>query len=205
MLSLSFRAFMDGWWLRLPATKAHPPSSHQAPLACEDSVRPLEKLHRSHLEGRWVLIAGTVSDPADLENFKRRDSARSNFVNASEASEMSFTGIFGFGDSCQYLHSNITLEGPSFTLHYSNITATALHTSCTDCAVIRFDSKSNELKNVYLFSRGKEVEPKEMEEIRAQVECLNMPPPLLMDPTKDVCQEQIVPKPAAGTEEKTVA
>lgn len=26
MLSLSFRASMDGWWLRLPATKAHVPS-----------------------------------------------------------------------------------------------------------------------------------------------------------------------------------
>uniref|UniRef100_A0A8C2XPI0 Apolipoprotein M n=1 Tax=Cyclopterus lumpus TaxID=8103 RepID=A0A8C2XPI0_CYCLU len=162
---------------------------HQAPLACEDSVWPVDPLHRSHLEGRCFLIAGSLSDPADLENFKRRDSAKSNFVNASETSKMSFTGIFGFGDSCQYVHSGVTLEGPSFTLQYNN-----LQKSCPDCMVIRFDSKSNELKHFYLFNRQKEVEKKEMEEFKAQVECLNMPPPVVMDPTKDFCQEQIAPQ-----------
>ncbi len=87
--------------------------SHSAPLPCEELVQPLDQLHLHHLEGRRALIAASLSDPSHLEKFKSRDSASINFAN--DTSQISFTGAYGFRDSCQYLHTNVTLEGSSFT------------------------------------------------------------------------------------------
>ncbi|XP_078021154.1 uncharacterized protein LOC144461735 [Epinephelus lanceolatus] len=176
--------------------------SHSAPLACEDLVRPLNQLDLHHLEGRWVLVAGSLSDPAHLEKFKKRDSARIIFTNANETSKMSFTRVFGFNDSCQYMHANIKLEGSSFTFGGFNLTVTVLHMSCPDCVVMRFDEPKRLLR-LYLFSRRREVEPEEMEVFRAQAVCLDMPPPVLTDPTKKPCPDQISTDPAAQAKEKT--
>lgn len=38
--------------------------SQSAPLACEDSARSLDQLDSHHLEARWALVAGSLSDPA---------------------------------------------------------------------------------------------------------------------------------------------
>lgn len=162
--------------------------SHSASLACEDLVRPLDQLDHV-LVGRWALAAGSLSNPAHEETFKTRDSASINFVN--ETSKMSLKRIFSFGDSCHYMNSNITLEGNSFSFDEFNITVTFLYTSCPDCVVMRFDDESKNLLRLYLFSRSREVKEEEVEEFRAQAKCLNMLPPIMMDPTEALCPEQI--------------
>ncbi len=134
--------------------------SHSAPLPCEELVQPLDQLHLHHLEGRRALIAASLSDPSHLEKFKSRDSAGINFAN--DTSQISFTGAYGFRDSCQYLHTNVTLEGSSFTFGHMNITVTFLHTSCQDCVVMRFDNKLKELQRLYLFSKRREVGQEEI-------------------------------------------
>uniref|UniRef100_A0A3Q1BFE4 Apolipoprotein M n=1 Tax=Amphiprion ocellaris TaxID=80972 RepID=A0A3Q1BFE4_AMPOC len=165
--------------------------SHSAPLDCKNLLRPSDQVDLPHLEGRWVLIAGSVSDPAHLEKFKSRDSAIITFANHSDASKVSFTRIFSFGDSCQYMKSNITLQGSGFTFEQFNVTVTVLQTSCQDCAVMRFDDQSKKPVRFYLFSRKRDVEQKDLEEFKAQTECLKMSEPSIMDPTKELCPEEI--------------
>lgn len=164
---------------------------HGAPLACEDLVRPQDGLGFQHLEGRQSLVAASLDDLTYLENFKRRDSATIYFANSSDTSKLSFIRSFRSNDSCQYLTSNITVEGSSFAFEEYNITVTFLSTSCPDCALMRFDDSSKKPLRMYLFSRRRELEEKEMEEFKAQAKCLNMHPPVLMDPTKELCPEQI--------------
>ncbi|XP_073324785.1 uncharacterized protein [Pagrus major] len=156
--------------------------SHSAPLACEDLVRPVDQLDPAHLEGTWTLVAGGMSSPEYREKFKTRDSASISFVNGT-----TFTRVFGSNDSCQYLNSNITLEGSSFDFAQYNVTVTFLHTSCQDCILLRFDNMAKEVQRVYLFSRKREVEQKEMDEFTAQTQCLNLLPPVVKDPTKPIC------------------
>eukprot|EP00064_Thunnus_orientalis_P025484 superscaffoldBa00013005_g25859 len=86
-----------------------------------------------------------------------------------------------------------------------NLTGTLFHTSCPDCMVIRLDVQSlvREAVDVYLLSKRRTLEEKEMEEFKAQVECLRMPPYIMMDPTKELCPKQATSSPAAPTEEKT--
>lgn len=66
-----------------------------------------------------------------------------------------------------------------------------------------FDVESGKWQHFYLFRRRRELEHKEIEEFWAQVECLNMPPPAVMDPTKELCTEEMTSDPASQTEEKT--
>ena len=180
--------------------------SHSAPLACEDLVRPLAQLDPDHLEGRWAMVAGGLSDPAHLEFFKRRNSSSINFFTAGATSNVVYTPSVDAGGKCHYHSYNITLEGSvlSFDVRDQvNLTVTFLRTSCPDCVVMRFDNEAKKVVRLFLFSRRRQLEQKEMEEITAQVECLNMLPPAMMDPNKKLCPEQSVSDPAAALKQQT--
>uniref|UniRef100_A0A3Q1F507 Uncharacterized protein n=1 Tax=Acanthochromis polyacanthus TaxID=80966 RepID=A0A3Q1F507_9TELE len=160
-----------------------------------------EKKETCHKE--WILIGGSVRDPAHLEKFKSRDSASITFANHSDASKVSFKRIFSVGDSCEYMNSNITLQGSGYTFDQSNATVTVIQTSCQDCAVMKFDDQSKKPVRFYLFSRKREVEQKDLEEFKTQAECLGLSEPFMMDPTKELCPEEISVDKNAQTEEKT--
>ncbi|XP_071389102.1 uncharacterized protein [Centroberyx affinis] len=180
--------------------------SHSAPLSCEDLLRPLDQLEPHHLEGRWALVAGSHKDLEVLEALKLKDSATIHFSNSSETSTTTYTRIASFGGKCHYQSYNISIEGSTFTFivgNQFNLTGTFLHTSCPDCIMIRWDVEL-ESQRSYLVSRRREVGTEEMEEYKAQLECLKLPSPVVMDPTKELCPEQTPSEPAAAqTGEKT--
>ncbi len=180
--------------------------SHSAPLACEDLVRPLDQLDPRHLEGRRALVAGSLSHLPFLEQFKQRDSAAVNFSSNTSDTNISYTRSIRLDNKCLYSSYNISLEGSSFTYdgtNKSNFRANFVHTSCHDCMLMRMYADSGKRQHFYLFSRRRQLEQTEMEEFRAQVECLNMPPPVVTDPTKELCPEEMAGDPAAQPEEKT--
>ncbi|CAK6953447.1 hypothetical protein L3Q82_005416 [Scomber scombrus] len=160
--------------------------SQPAPLACEYFIQPLDQLDPHHLEGRWVFVADSLSNPAHLEDFKQT-------APADGTSNITYTPSVDAGGKCHYQSYNVSLEGSILTFNEQdqlNLTVTFLYTSCPDCVVMRFDTKSKELQRLLLFSRRREVEQEEKKEFQAQVECLKMPAPVVMDPTKDLCTEQ---------------
>ncbi|GAA6232336.1 uncharacterized protein LOC117526217 isoform X1 [Lates japonicus] len=168
--------------------------SHSAPLACEELVRPLDQLDPLNLEGRWALVTGSLNDSASAEAVKGRDSVTIEFNNSS------YTQANHFGDRCEYYSHNISKGGNIFNIKVKtfNFTGSLLHTSWSDCLVLRLDVDSPNYKSLdlYLFSRRREVTQKVMEDFRAQAECLSIPPPFVMDPTKELCPEE------PGTEEE---
>ncbi|KAI3352461.1 hypothetical protein L3Q82_005415 [Scortum barcoo] len=167
------------------------PVNYSAPAACENLVRPLDHLDFHHLKGRWALVAGAMRDNSYLEKFKTRDSASVSFGNTSENSTVSFQRVIGFSGSCQYTQSNITLKASGFSFNDINMAVTILNMSCPDCLLMSFKNESNDVLRLYLFSRRRAVDQKEMEEFRAQAECLNMLEPSAVDPTKELCPEKI--------------
>lgn len=184
------------------------PASHSAPLPCEELVRPVDQLDLRHLEGKWAMVAGSLSYLPNLERFKQRDSATINVSSNTSDTSISYSRSIRLDNKCQYNSYNISLEGSSFTYDgtgKSNISANFAHTSCRDCLVMHIHLVSKKQQHFYLFSRRRQLEQKEMEEFRAQVECLNMPPPVVLDPTKELCPEEAADDPAAQTEEKTEA
>ncbi|XP_073324737.1 uncharacterized protein [Pagrus major] len=180
--------------------------SLSAPLACEDLVRPLDQLNPHHLEGKWALVAGSLSHLPYLERFKQRDSASVNFSSNSTEINVSYTRSIRLDNKCMYSSYNITLEGSNFTYDgtdKSNTSASFVHTSCHDCMLMHMNVESGKRQHFYLFSRRRQLEQEEIEGFTAQVECLKMPPPVVMDPTKELCPEETAGDPAPQTEEKT--
>uniref|UniRef100_A0A3Q3BKG7 Apolipoprotein M n=1 Tax=Kryptolebias marmoratus TaxID=37003 RepID=A0A3Q3BKG7_KRYMA len=164
-----------------------------APLTCEELLRPLAQPDLRRLEGRWALVAGGLSHLPFLERFRQRDSASVTFYRNTTDSTTSYTPSVRLNNECLYSTYNITLEGDSFTYDgtdKSNLTAGFVHTSCGDCLLMLMNMESGRRQHFYLFSRRRQLEQEEMEEYKAQVGCLNMPPPAVMDPTKELCPEE---------------
>lgn len=159
--------------------------SQSAPLPCDDLIRPSDRVDVHHLLGKWVMIAGSLSNGTFEERFKQRDTA--TIVFANDTTGFSIHRHFGFGDICRTISSNVTLNGSSITFDNFNSTITFLRSSCTDCLVAHFDVRSNNIQRMFLFSRGREVKPEEVEEFTAQSDCLDLFPPVMMDPTKELC------------------
>lgn len=161
-----------------------------APLACEELIRPLDQLQPHRLVGRWALVAGGLSHLPFLERFKQRDSASIHFSSNTSESSLSYTRSLCLGNTSLHTSYNISLEGSSFTYdgaNKSNISASFVYTSCHDCLLMRMNVESGKRIHFYLFSRRRRLEQEEMEEFQAQVRCLNMPPPAVMDPKKQLC------------------
>ncbi|KAM7394104.1 hypothetical protein PAMP_020924 [Pampus punctatissimus] len=162
--------------------------SHSAPLDCENLVRPLDQLDLQSLEGRWALVGDSVKNAENEKILKQKDSVTIYFHNST------YIQSDRHAENCQYDSHNVSIEGNHFnaqTQNY-NFSGTFFHTSCSDCVLFRLDVVSPVYMplDLILVSRRRELEPKEMEEFRAQVECLKMPPPIVMDPTKELCPKQ---------------
>ncbi|KAG7485220.1 hypothetical protein JOB18_005486 [Solea senegalensis] len=157
--------------------------SHSS-LACEDLLRPSDQLDSDHLEGRWNLVAGSLKNPAAAQVLKGLDSVTIDYSNSS------YFHTHRNGSSCTVHHHEITLDGHIFSMPGLswNFTGT-LFSTCPDCLVagINIDMATSKSLNIYLFSRRREVTQKEMEDFKAQADCLKLPPPVVMDPNKETC------------------
>lgn len=179
-------------------------------LVCEKLVHPLARLDPLHFEGSWALVAGSLNHPASMDSLRLRDSITMYFSNSSEAPNFSYTQINRFGDQCQQLLYNISVEGGTFTFDVGNrfnLTGSFVYTSCPDCVVMEWvvESRRRVSVDLYLLSRRRQVEQREMEEFMAQLKCFQLPTPVVMDPTKELCAEQpeSQPRAAAQIEEET--
>lgn len=161
-----------------------------APMSCGDLLRPLDGLQPASLAGDWALVAGSVSHPPLMEHFRQRDSATTSFRNTADSGAIAMKRSMRFENQCHYMSFNISLEGSSFTVNHGRVNATFVRTSCPDCLLISFDVESGTRVHFYLFAKRRQLEEEEMEEFRRQVTCLKMPPPVVMDPAKELCPEE---------------
>lgn len=173
---------------------------------CEKLVRPADQLDPGHFEGPWAFVAGSLSHKASMEALRLRDSITAYFSNSSDS--FTYTQINRFGDQCQYLPYNISVEGSTFIFDVGNrfsLDVSFLYTTCPDCAVMRWvvESKRRVSVDLYLLSRRRQLGQEEMAEFEAQLNCYQFPPPVIMDPTKELCPDQQENR-QSDTEEKTI-
>lgn len=168
-------------------------ASQSAPTDCERLVRPLHQVHLHHLEGGWAFIAGSINNSRIMEALKQRGSIAAYFSNSSET-HLSYTQVNRITGQCQQRSYNISFQGSTFSLegnHRFQLNGSFLFTSCPDCAVMRWvvNSARRQTVDLYLLSRRRTLEPEVMEEFKAQVNCLQLPPPAVMDPSEELCPE----------------
>ncbi|XP_071245463.1 uncharacterized protein [Salvelinus alpinus] len=181
-------------------------SAPAAALACEDLLKPMDppRLDQQLLR-KWALVAGSLSHPASLENLKTRDAITMEFSpstpnptqNSNTTTTVHYTQTNRFGSRCEYRTYNISLINDNSTFQFDvggrfNLTGIFLATSCPDCLVMKWEvsSRRRESTDLYLLRNvegGREVEEEEMEEFRKQVECMGLPPPVVMEPGNALC------------------
>lgn len=135
---------------------------------------------------------GSFSNPLLLQFFKLRGSANVYFSNGSDTSNISYTPSVHFKGECHSRTYQVSLEGSTITFDVQdqiNLTVTFVHTSCPDCLLMRFDDESKTTVRFWLFSRRRVLETKELEEFKAQVDCLSFLPPTMLDPNMQLCGE----------------
>lgn len=159
--------------------------SRAAPLTCEQLLQPLDRPDPHRLEGTWALVAGSISYPAAMEHFRSRDSASASF--STNQTGITMTRTMSLNDRCNYMSINISLEGSSFSFTGDDVSATFTRAPCHDCILMSFDVSSGKRLHLYLYSRRRQLEEQELEEFRRQAECLQLPPPHVTDPTKELC------------------
>uniref|UniRef100_A0A673CY32 Apolipoprotein M n=1 Tax=Sphaeramia orbicularis TaxID=375764 RepID=A0A673CY32_9TELE len=152
--------------------------SHCAPLPCEDLVRPKAQLYPHHLEGRWTLMALSLTHLPYPDTFNQTDGAFITFSSNSSANTVSYIRTIRLNNKCHSHSYNITLEGSTFTYdgwNSSNWTANFVQTSCHDCLIMHLRLEPAKQQQLFLLSRRTAVEQMEIEEFRAQAKCLKMP------------------------------
>lgn len=168
--------------------------SHLRPV-CEKLLHPLEQVDPQIFQGGLAFVAGSLNHQPSLDALKQRDSITVYFSNSTDAPRTTYTQINRFGDQCQQLPYNITMEGTTFNFDVANrfqLEASFRYTSCPDCVVMQWlvNSEKRRSLELYLLSRRRQVEEKEMEEFLDQLWCYKLPPPVVMDPSKELCPKE---------------
>lgn len=179
--------FALAWSCLMPVGRLRP--------VCEKLLHPLDQADPGIFQEGLAFVAGSLSHQPSLDALKKRDSITVYFSNSTEASGTAYTQINRFGDRCQSRVYNITMEGGSFNFDVADrfeLRASFRYTSCPDCVVMKWMVNSEKRRSVelYLLSRRRRVEQKEMEEFLDQLRCYGLPPPVVMDPTKELCPEE---------------
>ena len=174
--------------------------SQSTSRSCEDLLRPLDLNGSGQLWGTWALVAGSHDQPSSLEDFRTLESITMSFTPSAQNDTStpnndtaSYTQIIRFMDLCEYLPYNISIATRgAFTFLTGgrfNLTGDFLGVaSCPDCVVMRWNVVSSRRVSldVYLLSRRREVGVEVMEEYEAQLRCLGLPAPVVIDPEKEL-------------------
>ncbi len=159
---------------------------HTAPLTCEDLIQPLDQLDPRELEGSWALVADSLKVIQSEVSTQLSDSTSIDFYNST------FIKTQRIGLSCYHFAQDVSIEGANYNFKVGGISSfsgTFYKTTCADCVVLSFneDSPNYKSEELCLFSKRREVDQRVLREFAAQVKCLKMPKPVVMDPSVELC------------------
>ena len=97
---------------------------HSAPLACDILVQTLDHLDPHYLQGRWALVASSMTLPYELEDLKFRGSMAVYVSNFTETSGYSYTQANRLDERCYYLPHNFKIENGTITYKLDNFSVT---------------------------------------------------------------------------------
>lgn len=161
--------------------------SHSAPLDCNDLLKPLDEINPSDFKGRWAMVADSMRTSQPTDGFPTISSIVLDIHNVSLTK-----GVLISSEFCNYDSFNVTLNGSNYELSGTGtgiLSGRIYSTTCPDCVVLSFNVYTPYFKGqeLCLFSRRRQLEPKELQEFVAQVKCLGMPEPVFMDPNEMLC------------------
>lgn len=169
---------------------------HSAPLSsCDTLLKPIP-ISTQEILGKWLYVGGSSHLPGSRSLSRLMTSvwinitttARSNVLNLLQTQR-----VYGECSSWTYdvifENSTMLIEEPFY------LKEVYLPTGCSDCllAYEEIISGKDTFITLLLMSRKKSVSPDVVETLKKQAECLQLPPPIMIDPNYEICPDNIPP------------
>ena len=162
--------------------------------SCESLTKQVEIIGRNQLLGKWMYIGESTT----IAGFKLLTKAlvETSWARISAADESDAINVFQSQKMlgrCFTATTKMTLGNNTLSMvHPMHVSEVLLSTGCPDCLVLQtnFTFGGSTYKGLQFMSRRARVTDAEMDEFKKQVECLNLPPPTVLDPEKGFCPDE---------------
>ncbi|XP_034544702.1 uncharacterized protein LOC117816511 [Notolabrus celidotus] len=161
---------------------------------CKILTQPVEIQGRDQMLGKWMLLAEATNNPgAELITKLLVESSWTKFAAANESDAIDVFEAEKMLGHCFTLKTKITLENRTLSIGPPmNSSARLLTTGCPDCLIyyVQYLMEGSTYGGLQLMSKRNNVTTAELEEFKKQVECLNLPPPMILSQEKGLCPEE---------------
>ncbi|KAM9856977.1 uncharacterized protein ACBR49_000646 [Aulostomus maculatus] len=167
-----------------------------APLSsCDVLVKPISVSNEDML-GRWLYIGGSSDLPGSRSLAKLLKNVWLDITATSQSNVLNIIQTQRILTKCSSLAYNVTFENSIMLIEQPfYLQEVYLPTNCSDCLVAyeKVISGTDTFTSLLLFSRRQNVSPADVEMLKRQAECLQMPSPIMIDPNSEICPDNIPP------------
>ncbi|KAM3622597.1 uncharacterized protein V6R79_000802 [Siganus canaliculatus] len=165
-----------------------------APLnGCESLLKPIT-ISNEDMLGRWLYIGGSSDLPGSRSLGHLMSSVWLDITATSQSNVINLVQTQRIYGECSSLTYNVTFENSTMLIEQPfYLKEVYLSTDCSDCMVVHEDINSGKdtFTSLMLFSRGRSVPSTSLEMLKKQAECLQMRPPIFLDPNNEICPDNI--------------
>lgn len=163
------------------------------PDRCYGMVRPARLQDLPPLYGQWTAVSLSlkINNQSSVATH-RSDSFTLHYNNATFLTTKLRDGVCinqEYKAPLRGVYFNDTLKSRDDPKRFTKFSGTIFHSSCTDCLMMSFDieAPTYNVQTMTLYSKTRKVNEKQLYEFFDMVECLNLPRPVLMEPTVKLC------------------
>ncbi|XP_037530910.1 uncharacterized protein LOC119408142 [Nematolebias whitei] len=167
-----------------------------APLSsCDALLRPVD-ISKDEMLGGWMFVGASSDIPGSRSLYYLLSSVWFNITATSKSNVIHIVQNQRILGECSSLAYDVDFENSTILIEQPvYLKEVYLPTECADCLVAKEDIKAEEhsFTSLLLFSRNRSVSSAAVEMLKKQAECLRMPPPIMIDPTNELCPEDLTP------------
>ncbi|XP_037111540.1 uncharacterized protein LOC119125305 [Syngnathus acus] len=165
-----------------------------APLtSCDTLLKPIS-ISNEQMLGRWLYIGGSSDLPGSRSLGHLLNSIWLDIRATSLSNVLTIFQTQRIYGECSGMIYNVTMQNSTLLIeHPFYLKEVYLETDCADCLVVYEEVKTSQdsFKSLLLFSRQRSVSLADVEMLKMQAKCLQMPSPLMMDPSYEICPDNI--------------
>ncbi|XP_019718190.1 uncharacterized protein LOC109511489 [Hippocampus comes] len=163
------------------------------PINCDALLKPIS-ISNEQMLGRWLYIGGSSDLPGSRSLGHLLNSIWLDIRATSLSNMLTIFQTQRIYGECSGMIYNVTMENSTMLIERPfYLKEVYLQTNCSDCLVVYEEVKSNQdaFRSLLLFSRQQSISPADVEMLKMQAKCLQMPSPLMMDPSYELCPDNI--------------
>ncbi|XP_010751932.2 uncharacterized protein LOC104937408 [Larimichthys crocea] len=167
---------------------------HSAPLSgCDSLIKPIS-VSSEDILGSWLYIGGSSDLPGTRSLGRLMTSVSLNVTATAQSNILNIVQAQRVYGQCSKLVYNVTFENSTMSIEQPfYLKEGYLPTDCSDCLVAyeEITAGKDKFTSLLLFSRRKSVSAADVEMLRRQAECLQMPSPMIIDTNYEICQDNM--------------